>query len=423
MPVRAKVAHESPNGKVLSIGEFRGCLGMIPCPKEGSASAERCKSRPEVLLLGHDMHSDFKNMKKAGMDLEKQLLYFGCVDTHVITEDTGMPLPKGLSALMERYELAQCHRSRPNKQSAKWVFIGAHNAANDAIATLKVAIAEALDPRIGAWGGGDLKSKEDWSTKSFGVMNTNMILLAYDSEAATNMHYKPSVQNRTTEHGFAWLRLSDVVAVDPGAHGDGWHPFIQASHFVNREFRKYENSDWMVGNRDGFWPQYGMSKFFDVKDGAAPFDALFESLALGKPNANVCMTTNISERAEPEPVKLTPGDFPALPATRPIKSRNRIFNRSNRGSGRNRGRGSSRGGVAFGGHVTSSTFKLEAMAKTAPTPTMVAQGIKGAIGGDRKTVVDRLARLGGAGVARPTMSWANVARGKSTPLGNRRNAY
>lgn len=150
---RGRIGNLCPHGNLLFVDDLRECLGIQFGAYDTSDDsilvdcklADTAKVPLEVLLIGHDLDAELKSMKDHGIDLEKRFHYRGCVDTHVIVEDTGRGLPKGLSDLMARYKLAELEWSKPACKAGKWVFIGAHNAGNDAIATLKVAIARALD--------------------------------------------------------------------------------------------------------------------------------------------------------------------------------------------------------------------------------------------------------------------------------------
>ncbi len=62
--------------------------------------------------------------------------------------DTGKGISRALNAVMARYGFAKLHPSKPTHSEEKWVFIGAHNAGNAAVATTMVAIAQALDKVI-----------------------------------------------------------------------------------------------------------------------------------------------------------------------------------------------------------------------------------------------------------------------------------
>lgn len=280
MTVRDKVEEQSPDGNALFLEDLRRCLGMGVDTDDTVHLTEAEKGPLKVILMGHDMRGDFPNMKKAGIDISQHLNYAGCGDTHIWIEDTGRSLPKGLSGLIDHYGLAQCHYTKPLRNGQKWVFIGAHNAGNDAVMTIKLALAQALDRGLISRGGTAFTVEDpEWINKPLQGMDAGMILLAYDTESATNANYATKVLNRTTEHGFAWLRFADVIGIAPGPNGANWYPYIQAGHWINKDLKRYKNQDYCVGNPHGFWEQYGKSLYYTDKEGPAPFQALFKELA------------------------------------------------------------------------------------------------------------------------------------------------
>ena len=272
MTVRDATQRESPDGNVLYITELREHLGLKTTTDTNSRPKRETKSRPEVLLVGHDMHGDFKSLENEGIDLETHLQYSGCVDTHVIVEDADATMGKSLGKLMYHYGLAELEFRRPGcpKVQGKWHFKGAHNAGNDAIATLKVVLAQSLDRSLtlSTYNNSSTIAPEETihnprlDNDPPGQINTNLILLAYDSETVETPRYKPHIRNRTSEHGFAWLPLEDVASIPPGKQAVNWHPFIRARHWINTDFRHFENRFFTPGNRDGFWREFGASRFY-----------------------------------------------------------------------------------------------------------------------------------------------------------------
>lgn len=225
MTVRDATRRESPDGKVLYIEELRGHLGVRTDTGEGSSPLNAAKTRPEVLLIGHDMHGDFQKMEQDGINVQKYFDYLGCVDTHVVIEDTGDMMGKSLGALAYHYDLAEPEWKGPmcSKVPSKMSFVGSHCAGNDAVVTLGGAIGQALDLSLRTFGHGNSldegKLPENWLQKPLQGMNTNIILLAYDTEGVETPKYKPNVRNRTSEHGFAWVRIADIAHIPPGKHG------------------------------------------------------------------------------------------------------------------------------------------------------------------------------------------------------------
>ena len=287
MTVRDATRRESPDGHVLYIEDLREHLGVRNNASEVSPAKNAPKSRPEVLLVGHDMHDDFKKMEQDGIDLQKHLHYSGCVDTHVIIEDTGERTGKSLGSLAARYDLAEPEFKFPACPSVagKWSFVGSHCAGNDGVITLEAALGMAFDPSIRSLGAESLDLPEDWLSKPLQGLNANMILLGYDTEGVETPNYKPQVRNRTSEHGFSYLRLAEVAHLAPGEYGRNWRAFIGARHWINKDFRNFTNKFYCVGNPNGFWPEYGRSRYYHVSEGPAPFHELFQELASATGNA------------------------------------------------------------------------------------------------------------------------------------------
>ena len=231
------------------------------------------------------MHGDFEKMEQDGINLPRYFHYLGCVDTHVIVEDTGAIMGKSLGALAYHYDLAQPEWKGPMCPSIppKLSFAGSHCAGNDAVVTLGSILGQALDLSLKTSGHEDSMDEgilpEDWLEKPLQGMNTNLILLAYDTEGVENPKYKPDVRNRTSEHGFAWVHVAEIAHIPPGSHGVNWRPFFHAEHWINHDFRNFTNRYFCVGNPKGFWPRYGKSQYYCVSDGPAPFHRLFEKLA------------------------------------------------------------------------------------------------------------------------------------------------
>lgn len=375
-------------------------------------------------------------MEKAGIDISQHLHYAGCGDTHIWIEDTGSPLPKGLSALIDHYGLAKCHYTKPLKNGQKWVFIGAHNAGNDAVMTVKLALAQAFDRGLVS-GSGKALDMEDpkWFDKPLKGMDVDMILLAYDTESATNARYATAVLNRTTEHAFAWLRLVDVVGIAPGQHGINWNPYIRARHWINKELKHYKNQDFCVGNPHGFWEQYGKSLYYMDQEGPAPFQALFKELADAR---RVDEAAAAVERLEMEPSAFpslsnavsTPqmGEFGRV--TLPEKGDNSNMKRSDVGNNWTRGKPWARGppggraregtsqGSAGGGRTSTAedrSPKCGPIGNGSTVPKVSAAIIASSTSPTNPTAAasgDRATTTGKPATAKATSSWAQIARGK-----------
>ena len=302
MTIRDKVEDESPDGRVLTIGDFRKWLGIGVPQHQASASGEASASinapEPvvEVLMVGHDLRGDFPKMRAEGIIFDTHLQYVGCIDTHVVVEDScNESLPKSLGRLMQYYGLASGTIVKPKNlpaSKAKFVFFGGHNAGNDAIGTLKVSIAQALDRGIQSSCGGESRLDDhltkDVLSKSLKDIKKNLVLLSYDSESVESNHYdrqRKPIGPATTEHGFAWLDLADIADVPPGPDGVNWHPYIRARHWLNYEYRNFANFKYVVGNPLGFWKKYGETQYYFESEGPAPFHRMFQAIASTAANA------------------------------------------------------------------------------------------------------------------------------------------
>ena len=284
MTVRDATRRESPDGHVLYIEDLRKHFGIRSGAGAGSSSEDTPKTCPEVILIGHDMHGDFLNINRDDIDLQTAFHYSGCLDTAVIIEDTSTYMGKSLSSLVSSYSLAELEWKNPGcpKIPGKYTFTGSHCAGNDAIKTLEASLALALDLNIKTRGRNSENQSNlttDWLDKPLQDMNTSMILLAYDTETVETPRYKPQVLNRTSEHGFASLRIADVADVAPGKNARNWRPFIRASHWINQDFHNFKNRFYCVGNPLGFWPEYGKSQLYHVREGPAVFHRMFLEIA------------------------------------------------------------------------------------------------------------------------------------------------
>ena len=307
MTIRGKVEEESPDGHVLAIEDFRECLGIgitpqhASAPSEISASINAPKPAVEVLLVGHDLRGDFPKMRAEGITFDPHLHYAGCIDTYVIVEDAcKKDLPKSLGRLMQYYGLAGGRIVRPKNlpaSKAKFVFSGGHNAGNDAIGTLKTSIAQALDRGIKSKFGGE-SSLDNYLTdevlsKPLKDIKKNLVLLSYDTESVESNRYnrqRKPIGPATTEHGFAWLNLAEITNIPPGPNGVNWHPYIQARHWLNWDYRNFANFKYVVGNPRGFWKEYGETQYYFDSEGPAPFHRMFRDIA--------CAASSASEKSD-----------------------------------------------------------------------------------------------------------------------------
>ena len=107
MTVREKTARASPDQDVLFIEDFRDILSTNHDDVGAAKTSSSSTLPPEIILLGHDMSSDFGKMREAGIDLGRFIKISGCLDTHVVVEDNGSTVSKSLSGLMDHYHLCR----------------------------------------------------------------------------------------------------------------------------------------------------------------------------------------------------------------------------------------------------------------------------------------------------------------------------
>ena len=302
MTIRDKVEEESPDGQVLTIEDLRKCFGIgtsqhqASAPGDASASLNEPEPVVKVLLVGHDLRGDFPKMREEGIVFEPHLHYVGCIDTHVVVEDShNENLPKSLGRLMQYYGLASGCIVKPKNlpaSKAKFVFSGGHNAGNDAIGTLKVSIAQALDRSIRSNFGGQARQDDNLTnnvlSKPLKYIKKNLVLLSYDTESVESNRYdsqRKPIGPATTEHGFAWLDLSEIASVPPGPDGVNWHPYIRARHWLNYDYRDFANFKYVAGNPLGFWKEYGETEYYYDSEGPIPFRCMFKTIACAAASA------------------------------------------------------------------------------------------------------------------------------------------
>lgn len=418
MTKRNQIAAANPGGHLLFVEQLRECLGTRQMIGEAPSSSDAIKTPIDVVLVGHDLDGD---LKKNGIStIGDHLHYSGCIDTHVVIEDTRGPLPLGLATLMEHYGFAKLTMSKPKFGKGKFVFIGQHNAGNDAVATLKVVVAQALDPELETHStlldkcklvSTEIELADDWYEKPVPGLNPDLVLLVYDTESVTSGGYNPQVKDRTSEHGIAYLRISDVVKVPPGKpFGINWHRYFDAKHWINCDFKNYANKNSVVGNPHGFWPEFGVSQYYYPSEIPDLFRSLFKEITRGSSATEaVRLLEDLSIGAT-----LEPNDFPLLSTALPgVKACGRgpvLYNKNNVD------REEFGGGNALISAAKSSKENL--WSKGSPSsnhhawkkgPNIMIRELKTEGAPDH---VDSLAIVGdNPSSKRPIMSWAQMARG------------
>ena len=195
-----------------------------------------------LILVGHNIINDMKVLDRPGINLHDHFDLIGIADTQVLVQDSSAEcLPEGLSDLVLQYQLyASVYYSR-RKRSGKGgkIFLGAHNAGNDAVADLKLLICFIFDSLLDDDDDDDwdedaymadvfesVKAQDridEWIKRAMHDMNPNLITTCFDYEG---------VGDDTSEFGFAWYRTADLIAIDPDEKGNNWWPFLKAKHFL-----------------------------------------------------------------------------------------------------------------------------------------------------------------------------------------------
>ncbi|KAL8848169.1 MAG: hypothetical protein Q9221_006814 [Calogaya cf. arnoldii] len=120
-------------------------------------------------------------------------------------------------------------------------FLLSHNAANNAIAQIKIPLALLFDSSI--WDDKDFHyAEKDIAKGSDPVLHLmddllgdpldvrpNTVIMSFDGEGHDRFG-----QYHITEWGVAWLDLEKVNYIRPGKFGINWHRYIEARHFRNR---------------------------------------------------------------------------------------------------------------------------------------------------------------------------------------------
>lgn len=302
-----------PGTSVLSLNEFRVCLGIgSPQPTEQETTPDTDNKSLKMLLLGHNIVDDFNRLHAEGVHLDHVMTYTGIVDTEVYAENAN--IPKSLSSLMSRYDFAELVPSESKCKGTKMVFDGAHNAGNDAVATLKVALAQALDSELGGYGyyEDDGETEENgWEVGPLENIDPTMVLLANDCEHVESDNYIPNIENRTTEIGFASLSLRDVIGIPPGINGENWHPMIKAKHFVNKIWsdKNYKNKLYCAGNPKDF--RHGQSEYYKPNQSPHQVHAYFKELA----NPTAAQRSMIRTAENKKTFEVRSNEFPTLGGT------------------------------------------------------------------------------------------------------------
>ncbi|KAL8657511.1 MAG: hypothetical protein Q9226_001839 [Calogaya cf. arnoldii] len=215
-----------------------------------------------------------ESLEKSGFDLEQSILnMFGGVCTTELAEFAGKPTE--LTSLMI---LECCFAKAVSKivkqQGSKPLL--SHNAANNTIAYIKVALALIFQSSI--WDDKYFqKAEKDIAKGSEPVphlmddlledpldVRPNTVIMSFDGESHDRLG-----QHHNTEWGVAWLDLEKVKRIKPGIFGINWHRYIEARHFRNWLYSGHRLKSIVVA-RLGPGFQYGERRSEDASEAVLP---------------------------------------------------------------------------------------------------------------------------------------------------------
>ncbi len=269
---------------VLTIEQVRSLFVQGEPPTDAS-------TKPSLYRVGHQFERDYKVLQQTGVRFAGFYNIAGIIDTKILMEDLHETVksktdwPLGLAQLVLRYDLYQeVWSPRARKGKGAFVFMGAHNGGNDAIANLQVLICLMLDPTFGI----DYFNCDE--EHSMVLANTTMH--KYEKQNVSQLLLKPKanstflcfdfegvgVANATSEYGWAWINSNDMRQKAPGERGEDWWPFIHAEHYLDVKWWNHPGSRWTDGNPHGFWAKYGQTNPYHAASGAKPFHDMLQGM-------------------------------------------------------------------------------------------------------------------------------------------------
>ena len=149
-----------------------------------------------------------------------------------------------------------------------WIFQGQHNAMNDAVATLKVLLAQALDININSAVGNPLSLGYDNLLALLDASDDDPpILVAIDTEKIDHRDEKRGEKDTVFQVGVAWLDVQDLRNKRAGNNGINWHSNIQSLLFIIRPRERYRlNSPWCASPPPWTEPGPAKTRIVDKKD-------------------------------------------------------------------------------------------------------------------------------------------------------------
>lgn len=166
-------------------------------------------------------------------------------DTQGLVQDTNNDrLPQGLPDLVLQFKLFPSVYSRRKRSwRGGLVFLGAHDAGNDAIANLKLWTDFNLDSlffynddddHAYIADVDDLRAVyhwiDEWLRKVMHNKNPNLFIMCFDAEG---------VEGTPLEYGFTWHRTSNVMSIVQKEKGQRWWSKLKAKHFLVKEFKDH----------------------------------------------------------------------------------------------------------------------------------------------------------------------------------------
>ena len=238
-----------------------------------------------VIIVGHAIENDLEPIEDLlGMRLRTLIPnYWGELDTQVIAENHE-DVPVGLAKLASTY----CYGFHPYVQQKYWEdgelktgthysFEGQHNAMNDSVATLKVLLAEALDPRLNPTANDPNTPDFDKLLALLQAPNDQIpILIAMDVE---RKDYYDDKEKSVYEVGIAWIDISSLVNKVSGENGQGWHRYMESKLFRIIPHEGYRmNKHWCASPPEEFEPLRVKTKLVHTEQLLPEFRRIFHAI-------------------------------------------------------------------------------------------------------------------------------------------------
>lgn len=148
---------------------------------------------------------------------------------------------------------------------------------NDSVATLKVLLAEALDPRLNP-------IAKDPNTTDFEKLQTLLqaqneqvpLLIAMDVE---RKDYHDDDEKSVFEVGIAWIDVSSLLNKSAGDNGQDWHRYIDSKLFRMRPHEGYRmNKHWCASPPEELEPSRTKTKIVEAEQLLPEFRRIFHAI-------------------------------------------------------------------------------------------------------------------------------------------------